>query len=253
MRTGFVRCFLKGMTICGLLAVCGCIKINSTVSLKEDGSGVWRLVYAMPAHMIRQAQTVRELTADLERASSPALTNAPSAPADIPFLFDEAAIRARFAPLERQGLSITKLQTRSRGDWQYVDVNIKFDSLETLLRQSFFKDCGVSFKRLVGDTYRITVTLPRGRGEAEMPNLSDSTVSASLTPFLKGLVVVSSIEIPGDVRNSNSSVSDARRATWEWDFEKDARAVSRLLQDKMVLVFESTTLRIRDFEKPAVE
>lgn len=228
----------------------GCIKINSTLAISSDGSGVWRLVYAMPAHMIRQTQMVRDLADELAKAGSPTATNRPAGKLDIPFLFDEAAIRARFAPLERDGLTITKLQSRSRGDWQYIDMNVKFNRLETLMKQDFLRECGLSFKRLGEDTFKLVVTLPHGDASADIPNLTDPVVSESLTPFLKGLVVISAIEVPGEIRNSNSSMSDARRATWEWDFEKDPRAVERLLQDKMVLVFESSTAQIKDFEKP---
>jgi hypothetical protein len=237
--------------LCVMLLAEGCIKINSMVTVAADGSGVWHLVYAMPTHMIRQAQLVRELSAELEKAGSAAVTNAPAEPVDIPFLFDEAAVRARFAPLEREGLVLSKLQIRSRGDWQYVDLTLKFDSFETLAKQAFLRDCGVSLKRLGDDTFKIVVTLPHGDVETEMPNLADPVVSESLTPFLKGLVVISAIEVPGEIRNSNSAMSDARRATWEWDFEKDSRAVERLLQDKMILVFDSVTLRFREFDKPA--
>ncbi len=237
--------------VCGVLLAAGCIKINTTVSITADGSGTWKVVYAMPTHMIRQVQMARELTAELDKASATTVTNVSVKPLDIPMLFDEAAIRARFASLERDGLKLTKLQTRSRSGWQYVDLVVKFNRLEDLVRQRFFDDCGISFKQIGSNNSKIVISLPAGDA-GERVDLTDPAVNKSLTPFMKGMVIVVNLEVPGDVRNSNSFVSDSKFASWQWDFEKDPKAVELLFRDKMVLVFDSSRSRIKDFDKPAV-
>jgi hypothetical protein len=40
-------------------------------------------------------------------------------------------------------------------------------------------------------------------------------------------------------------------ASWEWDFDKDPKAMERLQQEKMIVVFDLSSARLRDFEKPA--
>lgn len=239
------------LLICGVLLAAGCIKINTTVSITADGSGTWKVVYAMPTHMIRQVQMARELTVDLDKAGASSVTNVPVKPLDIPMLFDEAAVRARFASLERDGLKLTKLQTRSRSGWQYVDLVVKFDRLEDLVRQRFFDDCGISFKQMGPGLSKIVISLPAGDG-GERVDLADPAVNVALTPFMKGMVVVVNIEVPGEVRNSNSFISDSKLASWQWDFEKDPKALELLFKDKMILVFDSSRSRIKDFDKPAV-
>jgi hypothetical protein len=235
------------------LLAAGCLKINTTVALKADGSGTWQVVYAMPSHMIRQVQMARDLAVELEKAGSLTPTNPPVKPLDLPMIFDEPTIRARFEPLAREGLTLTKLQTRSRSGWQYVEMTVKFDRFENLVRQSFFNDCGISLKQTGEDTFKLVVSLPPAGGGGEPPNLEDPAINASLTPFLNGMVVAVTLEVPGEIRNSNSAVSDVRRASWEWDFEKDSKAVDRLFKDKMILLFDSAGARIKDFEKPATK
>jgi hypothetical protein len=252
MKTSLLRITRSAFLVCGVVLSAGCLKINTTVAIKADGSGTWQLVYAMPTHMIRQVQMARELAVDLEKAGSVAVTNPVARPLDIPMIFDEPTIRARFVSLARDGLTLTKLQTYSRSGWQYVEMTVKFSRFENLVKQHFFDSCGISLKQAGDDALKMVVSLPQaGEGE-ERPNLADPAVNAALTPFLKGLVVAVTLEVPGTIRNSNSMASDVRRASWEWDFEKDAKAVDRLFKDKMILIFDSVGSRNKDFEKPAV-
>ena len=67
MKATLIRITCVALFVCGVLLVSGCIKINTTVSIKADGSGTWKVVYAMPTHMIRQVQMARELTLELEK------------------------------------------------------------------------------------------------------------------------------------------------------------------------------------------
>jgi hypothetical protein len=121
-----------------------------------------------------------------------------------------------------------------------------------LARQHFFDDCGIALKQTGEGISKIVISLPpAGEGEERL-DLADPAVNAALTPFMKGLVVVVNLEVPGEVRNSNSFVSDSKFASWQWDFEKDPKAVELLFKDKMILVFDSSRSRIKDFEKPAV-
>jgi hypothetical protein len=248
MKTQRLHLLRFAVLLGGLGLASGCIKINTTLYISPDGSGSWQAQYSMPGHMIRQTQMVRQLAEDLQKAGGTA--TATVAKADLPLVFDEAAIRERFKPLEREGIRLSKVQTRSRGGWQTVELVVKFERLEALLRQSFLDNCGFSLKR-TGDVAKLVVTLPRGEGSGEPPNMADPAVSRSLTPFLGGLAVTARIEVPGEIRNSNSASSDQRMATWEWDFDKDAKALERLAQDKMIVVFDASTLRVPDFEKQA--
>ena len=230
-----------------LCIVTGCLKINSTLMIRADGSGVWRVGYAMPGYMIRQAQMMRSIAGDLVKAGSGATTNQVVKPLDLPLLFEEDAIRARFKSLERDGLKLAKVETRSRSGWQYVDLTVTYDRLETLLREPFFSGCGFSLVRLGETSYKLTVALHSPERD-QIPNMADPKTSANLTPFFRGLAVSSRIETPGNIRNTNAGISDDRMATWEWDFDKDASALERLLQDKMIVVFDAAGAHLPEFE-----
>lgn len=240
----------------GLLAVtllAGCVKIDSTLDISPDGGGVWRVVYAMPSHIIRQIETTRGMVSELDRAGKGVKSGVASRLAELPYLFDESAIRNRCKLLESQGIILSKLQTRSHGGWSYVDLSVKFTRLENLLNQPFFGECGVALSGSGSGTYRLVVSLPDMGPASDLPSFEDPAVSERVTPFMNGMRVVARIGVPGEIRNSNSAISDARRGTWEWDFDKDSRALAGLSQAKMILVFDGAGVRLRDFSRPAIK
>ncbi len=234
-----------------LLAFTGCIKIDSTLDIAPDGGGTWRLVYALPTHMIRQIESTSSMVKELDRSGKGGAASSVNRVADLPYLFDETVIKDRFKLLESQGIVLGKVRTRMQGGWTYVDLSIKFTRLETLLSQPFLAECGFALSTTGSGTLKLVVTLPDMGAPAELPNLDDPEVSERVRPFMNGFRVVSRIGVPGEIRNSNSSSSDSRRATWEWDFDKDNRALAGLSQAKMILVFDAVDSRPRDFSRPA--
>lgn len=231
------------------LAMTGCIKIDSTLDINADGSGKWRLIYSMPAHMIKQVQNAAQLSADLRRAGGD--TNAVPEPLDLPMLFDEVVIRNRFVPLAEQGITLEKIEVKSLGGWPTADLKVQFKSLESLLKLPFFADCGATFRRDADGTGRLVLVAPQLGVTDKVPDLTPPDVSTTVAPFLRGLSVVSRIGVPGEIRNTNAGTSDGRRATWEWDFERDPMALNRLNLTKMVVIFNSAGTSMKPFEKAA--
>lgn len=232
----------------GLLGT-GCVKIDATVNLEQDGSGSLRAIYGMPTHIIKQADLARQLSRSLDIAAG--VTNTVMQETDIPYLYDEAVLKAKFAAMASEGLSVESLKLREQGGWNYVDFVLKFKTLQSLFRQSFFRDLGVVVKHLDEKSCKLTITLPPvGITPDNVRLVLDESLN-KLTPFFNGFRVVTRLSFPGELRNSNSLISDSRRATWEWDFDKDAQALVRLAQDKIIVVFDASNVRVRDFEKPA--
>jgi len=234
-----VGCFLLGS---------GCIKIDATVTLAPDGSGTMKAMYGMPTFLIKQAETVRQTTRSLLQAEGRG-TNVVLPRVDIPMVFDEDALKARFSRMKSDGLQVTEYRTKEMGGWRYVDFTVKFSSLESLARQSFFKDCGFKLGRVEGGAYRVDITLPKIGGEGGTPDFADPDRMALLTPFLNGMRVVVRLDVPGLIRQSSSSRSDSRRATWEWDFDKDGRVLERLVRDTISVEFDGDAARLREFDK----
>jgi len=232
-----------------LFAGMGCVKIDATVSIERDGSGTLRAIYGMPTYIIKQADLARELSTSLDLANG--RTNTVPVVLDIPFLYDEAVLRTKFSAMAVDGLTLESLKTREQGGWNYVDFSLKFKTLGGLFKQSFFKDTAVSLKHLDETSCKLVITPPPVGQTPEISTVVMQESINSLTPFLNGFRVVTRMGFPSDIRNSNSLMSDNRRATWEWDYEKDQQALSRLAQSKMVVVFDVSEFRIKDFEKPA--
>ncbi|MEI6563488.1 MAG: hypothetical protein WCO42_04170 [bacterium] len=239
------------MLVAGVLCSgMGCIKIDATVNFGREGNGSFRAMYGMPSYILKRVEADRQLTRSLDYAAGK-----PSASSqtelDIPFLYDEVALKSRFKGLSSDEVILEALKTREQGGWRYVDFTLKFSTLESLFKQSFFKDFGVSFMHIDENTCKLVVTLPPVGNTPDAMSMATPESLAKLTPFLNGFRVITRITVPGDIRNSTSLMSDSQRATWEWDFDKDARALERLSHDKIIIVFDAAGIKIRDFEKPA--
>lgn len=228
----------------------GCIKIDSSLIIARDGSGSCRTMYAMPTFLIKQLDVTRQLTRSLILAEGKS-TNAPLPALDVPMIFDETILSNKFMRMDADGIKLENLRARDQGGWRYVDFTLKFTRLDALLKQSFFKDCGFVFTHAADDTCKFVATLPPLGVSSEIPSLANSETLAKLTPFLNGMRVVVRIDFPGDIRNSTSTMSDSRRGTWEWDFDKDIHVLDRLTQEKIIAVFDGSLVRMKSFEKPA--
>jgi hypothetical protein len=241
------RLFSLGLAL-GVMAATGCVKIDSAIELSADGSGTWRLQYALPGYMIRQVEAGRALVLELERAGD-GKTNTVLAPLDIPFLVQKEAIEAHLRQVSRDGITVTRLQTREQGDWRHVDITMKFERFADLFDLPFMRGCGVAFRRPNETTCVLTLMPPSLAASEEALAARDSGDSTDATPVLNGLRVVVRVGVPGDIRNSNSTLSDNRRATWQWDFENDQRIVERLARERMTVVFDGATVRMKEFER----
>lgn len=236
---------MAGMLFGGL----GCVKIDATVTVERDGGGTLRAIYGMPTYIIKQAELARQISRSLDLAAGN--TNAIPQELDIPFLYDEALLKAKFAAMAKEGLILESMKTREQGGWNYVDFTLKFKTLESLVKQSFFSDVGVIFKHLDDKSCKLTISLPQVGATPEVAGAVTQESLNKLTPFFNGLRVVTRLVLPGEIRNNNSMMSDNRRATWEWDFDKDPQVLARLARDKIIVVFDASDLRMKDFEKPA--
>ena len=249
MKGAGIRGLVRAGILGALVASAGCLKIDSTVELNTDGSGKWRLKYAMPQHMIRQVDYARELARDLEQAGTTGVASRVQEPLDLPLIFDETRIKERFRPLLAQGIRLKSLQVKSMSGWQHVDLTIQFDRFETLMKLPFLAECGAALKKQADGTFMLILQAPDLSGGGSLPDASDPFVAANLSPFLSGMSVVSRVEIPTAIRRTNSAVSDARRGTWEWDVDKDLKTIERLDKAQMILVFDGDRVNIREFEK----
>lgn len=249
MKTYLIACRCAVIAVmAGMVLGAGCVKIDAAVSLAPDGSGTVKAMYGMPTYLIKQAETIRASTRALIQAQGLG-SNAPLPGADIPMIFDEAGLKARFSRMEKDGLKVTEFKLKEMGGWQYVNFTVKFTSLEAFARQSFFKDCGFRLAGIEDGAYRLVATLPKLGGGEGAPNFSDPEQMVQLTPFLNGLKVVVRLDLPGGIRQSTSTRSDGRRATWEWDFDKDSRVLEQLARDVIVVEFDGGGAKLKEFEK----
>ena len=232
----------------------GCLQLDANLELQADGNGQLHLVYAMRKPIIVQVQAMQTLGRQLDQAGG--ATNVESAveELDIPVVFDEATIREKFKPFEGQGVKLNSLVIRSRNEWQVVDLVIGFDSLDKLLALPFFRDCAVSLKRAQDGAFRLAMQGPDLGGSGPFPNLSDDATSRNLSPMLAGLTILVRANVPGDIRNTNAARSDLRRATWEYDYDRDPKGFERfgsIEKSRMVVAFSGSGLYLKDVDKPA--
>ncbi len=236
------------MVISGaILGGTGCVKVDATVNLDRDGGGTLRVIYGMPTYIIKQAEFARDLSHSLDVAAGK--SNLPPYVLDVPYIYDEAVLKTKFTAMAKDGVVLDSIKTREQGGWNYVDFSIRFNNFAMLVKQSIFKDIGVGMNRLDGKFCQLKLTLPPLGNTPDVAGVVTQESLNKLTPFFNGFRVVVRLGLPGEIRNSNSLMSDSRRATWEWDFDKDHQALGRLARDKVVIVFDGSDVRIKDFEK----
>lgn len=240
---------LAAATVC----VAGCLQVDVSLNVEPDGSGRVRLMYAMKRQALAQVQTMQALAAELERAGTPG-TRPQTEEVEIPLIFDEAKIRQRFRDYERAGVKLQSVTVRTRQEWQAVDVRASFDKLEELVRLPFLRDCAFALKKRSDGHYHLSIQgPPLGIGGGDV-NLADSASLGELAPLLAGLAVRVRVDVPGDILRTDASFSDARGATWEFDFDKEPRSFERFAAgapQPLQVVFSGTGLFLKEFEKPA--
>ncbi|TVQ89153.1 MAG: hypothetical protein EA400_08010 [Chromatiaceae bacterium] len=226
-----------------LLAATGCVKVDQTLALNKNGSGTFEIRYGMAEQTIAQLEAMQQM--------SQAMGEEMEVEQDTPFEFDEARVRADFEENRVDGVELLAVDSEVVDGWKYMQIKLRFDSLEALAETSFFEDSGMSLSRDAAGNYVLTQRSGNGdalgaeeAGAAEM----QQQMMAQMAAMFSGLRIVNRIETPTDIVESNATEVRGRQATWVFDVDEDPNVLTQLDNLDLRVVFKGRGLNLPEIE-----
>lgn len=232
-------------TLVAVLALSGCIRLDQTLSLNKDGSGTFDVRYGMTEQTIGQLEMMSKMAEQMgEQAEGSD---------EMPFEFDEAAVREKFAADKPEGVELVSVSTETLDGWKYVDMKMTFTDLNALSKTEQFGDNDFSIAKGADGNYVIS---QRAASEEDMagaggaPGGDDAMAEgtmAQMAPMFAGLRMVTRVEVPGDIVETNATETEGRKASWVFDIDKDPAVLGKLQNANLKLVFKGDGVEIADF------
>lgn len=211
-----------------LAAHLGCVRVEQTITLNPDGSGVLAVQYGMSL----------ETVADLEARMKAESENGEAPPSLLSF--DESQVREDFRELEPQGIALQDIRTWESDGFKYMRLGVRFSSLAALSKTEFLSDRNFILRRTPENNYEFRQTSPPG-------DPAQAEAQGMMSGMLAGFRAELAVEVPGPIVEANADAREERRAVWVFDLEKDPRALSRAQQMDLRVVFSGAGLSLAEF------
>lgn len=241
-----LACALAAMTI--FAAPAGCLKLEPTLTLNADGSGLLHLRYEMSATAVRQLNLAGGIVRRLDIASG---RTEPAAAVTTFLPLDERQIGDMFAPFEERGVRLINLHVEKRREWHVVALEVRFANLADLMQLPIFSSCGRSLTRTRAGSYQLAFKAPATTPGVTPPDLGDKAGLQQLQPLLGGLKVAVTINVPADILETDAPRKTRRMAAWEFDFDRNPAALDALNRKTFNVVFTSAGAALPEFSFPA--
>jgi hypothetical protein len=228
---------LVGVALCSA----SCIRVEQTLTLKADGSGTFDLRYGMSQEDIAEMARMAQQAAEMPGAE-------PGAVPSSPFDFEEDSVRKDFEEYRASGVTLEKITTEVVDGWKYLNLSIRFATLKGLAETEFVSDRGLSLTRRPDGRYEFRQAAPP---QEEGPDLG--AVGDMMNEIMKGFHATVRVVAPAPVVESNADRTEDRAVTWEFDLERDAKALERARKMDLRVVFEGQGLEIPEFQSNETE
>lgn len=235
-RSGFARLVVLLIA----LGSAGCVKVEQTLTLKADGSGVLAIRYGMAEADLAQVESLARSQLSEEGLAAEAAIN--------PFEFDEAEVRKDFEDYKPLGVTLEQIRTEVVDGWKYLSMRIAFTSLTGLGQTEFLSDRQVTLKKLDEGRYELLQGAPPGTEAAEM-----EVAPELMAEMMKGFHAVLRVEVPGAIVESNADEQEPQRVAWIFDVDRDATALQRAQRLAMRVVFEAPGLVLPEYASSVTE
>lgn len=244
MQTTWERRFLSLGALLGAALIlggaAGCVRVEQTLTLNADGSGVLAIRYGMAEADLAQVESMARGQLAEEGLPAESAVN--------PFEFDEAEVRKDFEAYREWGVTLEQMRTEVVEGWKYLSMRMAFTSLAGLGRTEFLSDRQITLKKVGEGRFELVQGAPPGAEAAEMEVAPDL-----MAEMMKGFRAELRVEVPGAIVESNADEQTPRRATWIFDVDRDAKALQRAQRLAMRVVFEAPGLALPDYASPVSE
>lgn len=232
-----------GALVCAVLiggGSAGCVKVEQTLTLKADGSGVLAIRYGMAEADLVQVESLARSQLAEEGLPAESVVN--------PFEFDEAEVRKDFEAYRELGVTLEQVRTEVVDGWKYLSMRMAFTSLAGLGQTEFLSDRQITLKKVGEGRYELVQGAPPGAEAAEM-----EVAPELMADMMKGFRAELRVEVPGDIVETNADEQKPRQAVWVFDVDRDAKALQRAQRLAMRVIFEAPGLTMPDYVSPGSE
>lgn len=234
--------------LCAAL-VAGCADIRETITLRADGSGIYKLKYSISRNSADQLSLLMNMAAELDNAAGAAGTN--SGYRAIPMLFEQKNIEAAMKPCEKHGARLTSAKVRDREESIQAELRVDFDSLSGLMSTPFFSHRRFSVRKTPYGAYVLAQQpSPAWAPAADAPG-TRTVDSAEMDAAMSDFRLVTTINLPAELLESNADIAGLRTASWEFNCARDRNAATRLQGASLQLSFVGAGLTIPEMQYPA--
>jgi hypothetical protein len=222
------------------LALTGCIKLDQTLTLEKDGSGTLDVRYGMSEQAIAQLEMMEQMSQSMGEGDGAGIEMDADTPFD--FDFDEAQVREDFASQNLEGVELLSASSETVDGWRYMELKIKFDSLDALMKTEFFEDSEMSLAKDAEGNYVLSQRSGDG-DDAAGASAGDEEMQAQMleqmSAMFAGMHIANRIVVPSEIVETNATEVDGRTAAWVYDIDEDPSVMTKLENLSMRVVFSS--------------
>jgi hypothetical protein len=221
----------------------GCIKLDQALIIRDDASGTFEVAYTISEDAVSQARAALKLR---EQMAGPEQSAGESVDERLTAIFlnpAEDAIRREIKKYAGLGITLDKLEVKSRESSRYVHMKLSFKNLAEVAKADFFRQNGFSLSKNSSGNYVLLREAASKPGN-ESTSLLPPDAAKLLTPILAGFNVVVNVSVPGKILKTNAHKSAAYSATWSFDLDRDPNAFTALQNQQFNIAFDGRGLNL---------
>ncbi len=216
--------------------VTGCIKVDQTLTLNKDGSGVLDIRYGMSEQAIAQLEAMEKMGEAMQESGGEPIDMEADTPFDLDF--DEAQVRQDFDSQGLEGVKLLSATSETTDGWRYMNLKLNFDNLEALKQTDFFDDSELSLSKDAEGNYVLTQRSTDGEAGGDMDDMDPQMLEQMATMFA-GMRIANRFVVPTEIIETNATAVDGRSAAWVYDIGQDPAILTQLDDVNMRVVFSS--------------
>lgn len=226
-----------------LVLATGCIKLQEELIIKDNGSGTLELNYSIAEQMVTQIQAMNKLRAELDARAASNVVQKASTTDWTRLLFDpqKDELAARLKEYEPLGITTEKVEIKSRDIRRTVNVKVRFNSLDGLIKTEFFREFGFSITKHPSGAYIFERAAATGT-ETVRPDFSNPDTARMVNPLMSGFNVSLSISTPGRIIETTGATAGPYTTTWTYDYDQNPNALAALRNQRFRVAFDGTGL-----------
>ncbi|WP_201243900.1 hypothetical protein [Halochromatium salexigens] len=224
-------------------ALTGCFKIDQTLTLNKDGSGVLDMRYGMSGQALAQLETMEKMAEAMGEDSGKAMEMDADTPFDMNF--DEAQVREEFEAKGLDGVELLSATSETIDGWRYMDIKMAFDSLAALQQTDLFESNEVSLARNAEGNYVLTQAGgDANASEDDVDSEMETQMLQQMATMFAGMRIASRVVVPTEIIETDATEVDGRTAAWIYDIEENPDVLTELQNINMRVVFSGEGVSI---------